>query len=145
MINGGFVLNGAMGTHGLWKWLTITEELSMSIRIEDLSKMDFSDVATGERLPAVTPGEMLLEEFLKPLALTQYRLAKDIGVSQRRIGEIVAGKRAITADTDLRLCQYFGLSDGWWLRLQAHYDTEQARDAMTEILARIPRCDQLAA
>ncbi|MBZ4194942.1 MAG: HigA family addiction module antidote protein [Candidatus Contendobacter sp.] len=117
----------------------------MSIRIEDLSKMDFSDVATGERLPAVTPGEMLLEEFLKPLALTQYRLAKDIGVSQRRIGEIVAGKRAITADTDLRLCQYFGLSDGWWLRLQAHYDTEQARDAMTEILARIPRCDRLAA
>lgn len=117
----------------------------MSIRIEDLPQMDFSDVATGERLPSVTPGAMLLEEFLKPLGLSQYRLAKDIGVSQRRIGEIIAGKRAITADTDLRLCKYFGLSDGWWLRLQAHYDMEQARDVMTEILSRIPRCDRLAA
>ena len=117
----------------------------MSIRIEDLSFINFSDVATGERLPAVMPGDMLLEEFLKPLGLTQYRLAKDIGVSQRRIGEIIAGKRAITADTDLRLCKYFGLSDGWWLRLQADYDTAQTREAMTDILSRIPRCERLAA
>jgi len=63
----------------------------------------------------VTPGEMLEEEFLKPLGLTKYRLAKDIGVPAQRIGEIVSGKRAVTADTDLRLCRYFGLSDGWWL------------------------------
>lgn len=71
----------------------------------------------------VSPGEMLQEEFLKPLGLTKYRLAKDIGVPAQRIGEIVAGKRAVTADTDLRLCRYFGLSDGWWLRGQAAYDT----------------------
>ena len=63
----------------------------------------------------VSPGEMLEEEFLEPLGLTKYRLAKDIGVPPQRIGDIVAGKRAITADTDLRLCRYFGLSDGWWL------------------------------
>ncbi len=67
----------------------------------------------------ISPGEMLEEEFLKPLGLSKYRLAKDIGVPAQRIGDIVAGKRAITADTDLRLCRYFGLSDGWWLRGQA--------------------------
>ena len=89
------------------------------------------------KLAPVSPGEMLLEEFLKPVALSQYRLAKEIGVSQRRIGEIVAGKRAITADTDLRLCRFFGLSDGWWLRLQADYDTELAKDALAKTLAKI--------
>jgi addiction module HigA family antidote len=72
---------------------------------------------------AVSPGEMLEEEFLKPLGLTKYRLAKDIGVPSQRIGDIVAGKRSVTAGTDLRLCCYFGLSDGWWLRGQASYDT----------------------
>ena len=65
---------------------------------------------------AVSPGEMLEEEFLKPLGLTKYRLAKDIGVPSQRIGDIVAGKRSVTAGTDLRLCCYSGLSDGWWLR-----------------------------
>ena len=89
------------------------------------------------KIRPVTPGELLLEEFLKPMGITQYRLAKEIGVPQRRIGEIVAGKRAITADTDLRLAQYFGLSDGYWLRAQAHYDTQMARKAMAETLARI--------
>jgi len=85
----------------------------------------------------VSPGEMLQEEFLTPLGLSQFALAKAIEVSPRRINEIVKGKRAVTADTDLRLCRYFGLSDGWWLRLQAQYDTERARDAMSEVLARI--------
>jgi len=85
----------------------------------------------------VSPGEMLQEEFLTPLGLSQYALAKAIEVSPRRINEIVQGKRAVTADTDLRLCRFFGLSDGWWLRLQAQYDTERARDAMSEVLARI--------
>jgi antitoxin HigA-1 len=89
------------------------------------------------KLSPVSPGEMLLEEFLKPMALTQYRLAKEIGVSQRRIGEIITGKRAVTADTDLRLCRYFGLSDGWWLRLQADYDTENAKAALAKTLAKI--------
>ncbi|MBC7619043.1 MAG: HigA family addiction module antidote protein [Candidatus Saccharibacteria bacterium] len=93
----------------------------------------------------VSPGEILDEEFLKPLGLTKYRLAKDIGVPPQRIGDIVAGKRAITADTDLRLCRYFGLSDGWWLRGQASYDTAIAREAMGETLSRIGRCQLLAA
>jgi addiction module HigA family antidote len=93
----------------------------------------------------VSPGEMLDEEFLKPLGLTKYRLAKDIGVPPQRIGDIVAGKRAITADTDLRLCRYFGLSDGWFLRGQASYDTAMAREALSEELDRIPRCALMAA
>ena len=89
------------------------------------------------KLTPVSPGEMLLEEFLKPMELSQYRLAKEIGVSQRRIGEIVTGKRAITADTDLRLCRFFGLSDGWWLRLQVDYDTSLAKGALAKTLAKI--------
>ncbi len=93
----------------------------------------------------VTPGEMLEEEFLKPLGLTKYRLAKEIGVPPQRIGEIVSGKRAITADTDLRLCRYFGLSDGWWLRGQVAYDTAIAKKALKKELANIQRCSLLAA
>ncbi|MEO5845452.1 MAG: HigA family addiction module antitoxin [Caldimonas sp.] len=93
----------------------------------------------------VSPGEMLDEEFLKPLGLTRYRLAKDIGVPPQRIGDIVAGKRAITADTDLRLCRYFGLSDGWWLRGQANYDTAVAKETMGDTLALIVRCELLGA
>ena len=96
-------------------------------------------------IPPVTPGEMLDEEFLKPLGLTKYRLAKDIGVPAQRIGDIVTGKRSITADTDLRLCKYFGLSDGWWLRGQASYDTAMAREAMREELAKILPCTLLVA
>ena len=95
-------------------------------------------------VPPVSPGEMLEEEFLKPLGLTKYRLAKEIGVPAQRIGDIVAGKRTVTADTDLRLCRYFGLSDGWWLRGQANYDTARARESMGEVLARISRCELLA-
>ena len=96
-------------------------------------------------VPPVSPGEMLEEEFLKPLGLTQYRLAKDIGVPAQRIGEIVSGKRSVTADTDLRLCRYFGMSDGWWLRGQAAYDTAIAKDALAEELSSIQRCSLLAA
>jgi len=94
-------------------------------------------MAKRTKLTPVSPGEMLLEEFLKPMGITQYRLAKEIGVPQRRIGEIVNGKRSITADTDLRLCRFFGLSDGWWLRLQADYDTELAKGALAKTLAKI--------
>ena len=89
------------------------------------------------RLAPVTPGELLLEEFLKPLGITKYRVAKDIGVPAQRIGEIVAGKRAITADTDLRLCRYFGLSDGYWLRAQVAHDLEVTRSTLEAELARI--------
>ena len=88
----------------------------------------------------VSPGEMLEEEFLKPLGLSKYRLAKDIGVPPQRIGDIVAGKRSITADTDLRLCKYFGLTDGWWLRGQANYDTAMAREALAKVLKQIEPC-----
>jgi addiction module HigA family antidote len=88
-------------------------------------------------LKPVTPGELLLEEFLVPAGLTQYRVAKEIGVPAQRIGEIVAGRRAITADTDLRLCRFFGLSNGYWLRAQAAYDTEVAEKELARALRRI--------
>lgn len=89
------------------------------------------------KLKPVTPGELLREEFLKPMGLSQYRLAKEIGVPAQRIGEIVAGKRAITADTDLRLCRFFGLSNGYWLRAQVAHDTEVAEEALAETLKKI--------
>ena len=91
----------------------------------------------AKKLPPISPGEMLMEEFLKPMGISKYRLAKEIGVPAQRIGEIVAGRRAITADTDLRLCRFFGLSDGWWLRGQVRYDLERARDTMTKALGKI--------
>lgn len=79
-----------------------------------------------ERLPPIHPGEVLLEDFMKPLGLSQYRLAHDIGVPPLRINQIVHGKRAITADTALRLARYFGTSANVWMRLQARYDLEVA-------------------
>lgn len=90
-----------------------------------------------EKLKPVSPGELLLEEFLLPMGITKYRLAKEISVPAQRIGEIVAGRRAITADTDLRLCRFFGLSNGYWLRAQAAYDTEVAAEALADQLERI--------
>jgi len=89
------------------------------------------------KLKPVTPGEILLEEFLRPMGISQYRLAKEIGVPAQRIGDIVAGKRAITADTDLRLCRFFRLSNGYWLRAQAAHDTEVAERALGPKIARI--------
>ena len=89
------------------------------------------------RLKPVTPGELLEEEFLVPMGLTKYRVAKEIGVPAQRIGEIVAGRRAITADTDLRLCRLFGLSNGYWLRAQATHDTEVASRELAAELRRI--------
>jgi len=83
------------------------------------------------------PGEILLEEFLKPLGITQYRLAKEIGVPQRRIGEIVAGTRAITVDSALRLSRFFGMSEGFWIGLQMDYDAAKTKDALAETLAKI--------
>ena len=89
------------------------------------------------KLKPVTPGELLLEEFLKPMGISQYRLAKEISVPAQRIGEIVAGKRAVTADTDLRLCRFFGLSSGYWLRAQVAHDTEVAERELGTVLAKI--------
>lgn len=88
-------------------------------------------------LESVTPGELLREDFLIPMGISQYRLAKEIGVPAQRISEIIVGKRAITADTDLRLCRFFGLSNGYWLRAQAAYDTEVAEAALADTIAKI--------
>jgi addiction module HigA family antidote len=106
---------------------------------EDVEIVDYHQGAPSmdEKLKPVTPGELLFEEFLLPMGITRYRLAKEIGVPAQRIGEIVAGRRAVTADTDLRLCRFFGLSNGYWLRAQAAYDTEVAEEALAEQLARI--------
>jgi addiction module HigA family antidote len=83
-------------------------------------------------LPPVHPGEVLLEDFMKPMGLSQYRVAKDIGVSPLRISQIIRGKRSITADTALRLARYFGTSPAVWLRLQARYDLEVAESLIAK-------------
>src|SRR3989304_2747054 len=87
-------------------------------------------------LPPIHPGEVLLEDFMKPLGISQYRLAKDIGVPSLRISQIVRGQRAITADTALRLARYFGTSAAVWLRLQARYDLEVAEAQIGERINR---------
>jgi antitoxin HigA-1 len=90
-----------------------------------------------QTLAPVSPGELLFEEFLIPMGISRYRLAKEIRVPAQRIGEIVAGKRAVSADTDLRLCRFFGLSGGYWLRAQAAYDTEVALQRLADELDKI--------
>ncbi|MBF0177867.1 MAG: HigA family addiction module antidote protein [Magnetococcales bacterium] len=102
----------------------------MVIRREDVDSMDFSDVADESALsiPPTHPGEILLEDFMKPLAITQYRLAKTMGVPPLRISQIVHGKRAITADTALRLARAFGTTPEFWLALQNRYDLESAKN-----------------
>lgn len=89
------------------------------------------------KVPYPHPGEILLEEFLKPMGITQYRLAKEIGVPQRRIGEIVSGARTITVDTGLRLSRFFGMSEDFWIGLQMDYDAAKAKDSLAKTLARI--------
>lgn len=88
----------------------------------------------AKKLPPVHPGEILLEEFLKPMSLSQYRLAKDIGVPARRINEIVHGQRAISADTALRLARFFAMSERFWLNLQVRYDLEVEKDRLGDRL-----------
>lgn len=90
----------------------------------------------SKKLPPIHPGEILLQEFLEPLGISQYRLAKDISVPARRINEIVHGVRAITADTALRLARYFGTSDRFWLNLQTRYDLEVEKDRLAGRLDR---------
>jgi len=89
------------------------------------------------KVPYPHPGEILLYEFLKPMGITQYRLAKEIGVPQRRVGEIVAGNRSITADTGLRLSRFFGMSDDFWIGLQLDFDAAGAKDLLKDTLAKI--------
>jgi len=90
----------------------------------------------NDKLPPIHPGEILQEDFLGPLAISQYRLAREISVPARRINEIVHGKRGITADTALRLSRYFGTSERFWLHLQAQFDLESERDRLGDRLDR---------
>jgi len=89
---------------------------------------------TEDKFPPLHPGEILLEEFLKPMGIRQYRLAKDISVPPRRINEIVHGKRAISPNTALRLSRYLGLSERFWVNMQAHYDLEIEKDKLGDRL-----------
>ncbi len=89
------------------------------------------------KVPYPQPGAILLEEFLQPMGISAYRLAKDIGVPQMRISEIVAGKRAITVDTGLRLSRFFGVNDGFWIGLQLDYDAARLKDELADVLANI--------
>ena len=91
---------------------------------------------TEQKLPPIHPGEILLEEFLKPMEISQYRIAKDIGVPARRINAIVHGKRAISPDTALRLSRYFGLSERFWINLQTRYNLEVEKDRLQDRLDR---------
>ena len=89
-----------------------------------------------KKIPSVHPGEILMEEFLKPMNISQYRLSKDINVPPRRINEIVQCKRGITANTALRLGRYFGMSPQFWVNLQSHYDLEVEKDKLADQLER---------
>jgi len=99
-------------------------------------RLSLKEADMSERLPNIHPGEVLLEEFLKPMGISQYRLAKDTGISPMRISEIVRGKRSITADTALRLARYFGTSVKFWMGLQDDYEIEQARQKLAGRLER---------
>ena len=99
----------------------------MAIRTEDVSGLDFSDVAGAERIGPVTPGEVLKEEFMVPLGLSGRALARELGVPSNRITEIVAGDRAISAETAIMLGERFGTTAEFWLNLQMAHDLEQAR------------------
>lgn len=101
--------------------------------------------ASKQRLHNIHPGEVLREEFLIPLGISQYRLAKEIGVTEARISAICLGKRAITADTALRLAVFFGTTSGFWLGMQADYDTEEAAKELSDVLAQIHRFEPIAA
>jgi addiction module HigA family antidote len=95
-----------------------------------------------EKLPNIHPGEVLLEEFLIPMEISQYRLAKDIKIPQTRISEIVKGKRRITADTALRLAKYFGTSAKFWLGLQDDFDLEESENLLAKELIEIPEAEK---
>ena len=91
----------------------------------------------SEKINPVSPGELLYEEFMKPMGITKYRLAKEIRVPAGRIGEIISGKRSISVDTDLRLCRFLGTSEGYWLRAQANYDSAILSESLKEELGKI--------
>ena len=100
--------------------------MTIDRKLVDRRRVDFSDVASGRRLPPVHPGAILRDEFLKPMQLSVYRLARDIKVSRPRMNEIVLGRRAVTTDTALRLARYFGTTPEFWINLQTRYDLDVA-------------------
>lgn len=102
----------------------------MTIRRDQLRTMNVSQITTGKRLAPVHPGDVLLHDFIEPMGLTRYKIAKLTNVQQRRIDEICMGKRAITADTALRLAKLFGMDAQTWMNLQAQYDLETAELAL---------------
>jgi antitoxin HigA-1 len=108
----------------------------MTIEREALKQIDFKKVATDKRLAPVHPGEVLLRELIEPLGLSRYKVAKLVGVPQRRIDEICAGSRGVTADTALRLARLFGTSAEFWMNLQAQYDLEVADRATRKRIER---------
>lgn len=111
----------------------------MTIRFEDLEHMDFSDIAEGEKLPPVHPGEILREEFLVPLQMTPHALSLALQIPATRINDIVLERRAITTDTALRLACYFGNTAEFWMGLQMDYDMAIARHSLRDALSRIQR------
>ena len=104
----------------------------MAIKRSEIGALRFGKVLTGRRLAPVHPGEVLLKDFIGPLGLTRYRVAKEIRVPQRRIDEVCSGKRAISADTALRLGRYFGVEPQLWMNLQSQYDLEVAERSLRE-------------
>jgi addiction module HigA family antidote len=119
------MINGESAFHGGAGMPTKSRSRTITIEVLEMSKRDF---------PPIHPGEILLEEFLEPMAISQYRLAKDMSVDPRRINEIVLGKRSISADTALRLGRYFGTSARFWVNLQSHYDLEVVEQHLGERL-----------
>jgi addiction module HigA family antidote len=113
------------GVHGLRSWTTTEDD--MAIRIEDVGRLDFSDVATGDRIGPVTAGDVLREEFMAPLKLSARALARDMGVPSNRITAILSGDRGVTAETALLLSARLGTSAEFWMHLQVQHDLEEAR------------------
>ncbi len=110
----------------------------MTIEREDVDrrKVDFSDVASGRRLPPVHPGDVLRDEFLKPMELSVYRLAREVGVSRPRLNDVALGRRAVTTDTALRLGRYFGTTPEFWINLQTRYDLDVAERTLRRRIER---------
>jgi addiction module HigA family antidote len=102
----------------------------MRIQREELNTVKYGNIVTGERLAPVHPGEILLHDFIEPMGLTRYKVAKFASVPQRRIDEICIGKRAVTADTAMRLGRLFGMSAQTWMNLQSQYDLEVAENEL---------------
>lgn len=143
--SGAFVFHGTMGMHRTLKLSTITKQLHMSIPRDavEAKLVDFSDIATGRRLPTVHPGEILRNEFLRPLGISVYEFASALKVPRSRVNDIVRGRRAVTADTAMRFARYFGTTPNFWINLQAQYDLEIAERTIRRKVERevSPRVD----